>query len=79
MCGNLDYRDTDVEGRRTSMRQINQYVRTKRARRESLIGWGFLLPSFIGVLVFVLIPFADAVRRSFSETMTRKFVGLANY
>lgn len=61
------------------MRQINQYVRTKRARRESLIGWGFLLPSFIGVLVFVLIPFADAVRRSFSETMTRKFVGLANY
>ncbi|WP_310602298.1 carbohydrate ABC transporter permease [Anaerosporobacter sp.] len=58
---------------------ISRYVHTKRARKESMLGLGFLLPSFLGVLLFVLIPFVDAVRRSFSETMTRKFVGLANY
>lgn len=58
---------------------MGKYFKTKRARKESILGLGFLLPSFLGVSIFVLIPFVDAVRRSFSETMTRKFVGLANY
>ncbi|WP_455714237.1 carbohydrate ABC transporter permease [Anaerosporobacter sp.] len=58
---------------------MSKYFKTKRARKESILGLGFLLPSFLGVSIFVLIPFIDAVRRSFSETMTRKFVGLANY
>ncbi|WP_271716063.1 carbohydrate ABC transporter permease [Anaeromicropila herbilytica] len=39
----------------------------------------FLAPSFIGVAVFVLIPFLDAFRRSFYEAMSGKFVGLKNY
>lgn len=39
----------------------------------------FLLPSFLGVLVFVLIPFGDAVRRSFCTTVTGEFVGVQNY
>ncbi|WP_167957062.1 carbohydrate ABC transporter permease [Anaerosporobacter faecicola] len=58
---------------------IEKYIRTKRARKETLLGIGFLLPSLIGVSIFVLIPFMDAIRRSFSETMTRKFVGFENY
>lgn len=58
---------------------MSKYFRTKRARKESFLGLLFLLPSFLGVSIFVLIPFADAVRRSFSEIMTRKFVGLSNY
>lgn len=33
----------------------------------------------MGVSVFVLLPFGDAVRRSFFEAMSGKFVGLANY
>ena len=58
---------------------MSKYFRTKRARKETILGLGFLLPSFLGVSIFVLIPFIDAVRRSFSETMTRRFVGLENY
>lgn len=58
---------------------MSKYFRTKRARKETIHGLGFLLPSFLGVSIFVLIPFIDAVRRSFSETMTRRFVGLENY
>ena len=58
---------------------MSKYFKTKRARKETILGFVFLLPSFLGVSIFVLIPFIDAVRRSFSETMTRRFVGLENY
>lgn len=47
--------------------------------KEQLVGYAFLAPSLIGVSIFVLIPFADAVRRSFSEAMNPKFVGFKNY
>lgn len=39
----------------------------------------FLLPSLLGISIFVLIPFLDVIRRSFYEAMSGKFVGLANY
>ncbi len=39
----------------------------------------FLLPSFAGVMVFVVCPFADVVRRSFLTAITGQFVGLLNY
>ncbi|MEG1445989.1 MAG: hypothetical protein RSC58_01830, partial [Ruthenibacterium sp.] len=39
----------------------------------------FLLPSFFGVCVFVLAPFAETVRRSFTDTLGQKSVGFANY
>lgn len=39
----------------------------------------FLVPSFLGVGVFVLIPFADVVRRSFCNAAGTAFVGLENY
>lgn len=39
----------------------------------------FLAPSFIGVLLFVLIPFFDVIRRSFLTAVTGKFAGLSNY
>lgn len=39
----------------------------------------FLLPSFTGVFIFVLCPFADVVRRSFLTAMTGQFVGIENY
>ena len=39
----------------------------------------FVLPSFLGVLVFVLIPFMDVVRRSFLGAMSGEWVGLKNY
>lgn len=39
----------------------------------------FLLPSLIGVSVFVLAPFADVVRRSFLTAVTAEWIGLGNY
>ena len=39
----------------------------------------FMLPSFLGVLVFVLIPFLDVVKRSFSTAVTSQFNGIQNY
>lgn len=47
--------------------------------KQSIKAWAFLTPSFLGVIVFVLIPFGDAVRRSFFEAMSGKFVGMDNY
>lgn len=45
--------------------------------------WGtaliFLAPSFVGVSLFLLIPFIETVRRSFCDTLGTRFVGLSNY
>lgn len=46
---------------------------------KNCIGYVFLLPSFIGVCVFVLIPFADTLKRSFFSDGTSKFQGLSIY
>lgn len=39
----------------------------------------FLLPSFAGIIVFVLIPFVDVIKRSFCDAMNQRYVGLENY
>ncbi|MDE7416432.1 MAG: sugar ABC transporter permease, partial [Lachnospiraceae bacterium] len=39
----------------------------------------FISMSLAGVLIFVLIPFADVVRRSFMTVMSGEFAGLNNY
>lgn len=39
----------------------------------------FLLPSLMGVFIFVLIPFGDMVRRSFQTAIQEKYCGLENY
>lgn len=59
-------------------RKLNIYI-SKRQLRESRKAWAFLLPSMAGVVVFILLPFMDAVRRSFYEAMGGKFVGTENY
>lgn len=57
----------------------------RRTRKKHLVNrwagkaWLFLLPSITGITVFVLLPFADVIRRSFFDAMGRKFVGYANY
>lgn len=50
-----------------------------RRRRNSLAGLLFLLPDFIGVLFFALLPFFQAVVRSFQRAVTARWVGLKNY
>lgn len=42
-------------------------------------GLFFILPSLAGVLVFIFLPFLDVIRRSFTEVMSGKFVGLKNF
>lgn len=39
----------------------------------------FVLPGFIGIMIFVLIPFGDVVRRSFTTAVTGQFNGVKNY
>lgn len=38
-----------------------------------------MLPSLLGVGAFLLGPFLDVIRRSFTEAVSGRFVGLANY
>lgn len=47
--------------------------------RRNRTPWLFLAPSLAGVVLFVLAPFAETLRRSVTDTMGRRFVGLANY
>ena len=47
--------------------------------KKSLLKLSFLLPSLAGVSVFVLLPFADVVRRSFTTAVNGQWNGLAGY
>lgn len=47
--------------------------------KKNLTAYLYLMPSLIGVSVFVLIPFCDAIRRSMFEAMSGKFVWFNNY
>lgn len=46
---------------------------------DGAVPWVFLAPSLIFVSVMILLPFMDAVRRSFFSAMSHEFVGLQNY
>lgn len=39
----------------------------------------FLAPSFLGILLLVIFPFFDVIRRSFTTAVTGRFAGTANY
>ena len=59
---------------------IVKHVGIRKDRfKEAMVGYAFLLPSLLGVGIFILVPFLDVIRRSFSEAMTRTFVGTSNY
>lgn len=64
-----------VPGYHRELRRFHMNART----REAGYGLLFILPSIAGCLVFAVIPFGDAVRRSFTEGLRGEFVGLANY
>lgn len=42
-------------------------------------GFLWIFPSFLGVLLFYLLPYADVIRRSFVGAVDNHFVGLKNY
>ena len=64
------------------MQRINKKVFVKRQKNKThknMRGFLWILPSFLGVMVFYLLPYADVVRRSFLGAVDSRFVGLLNY
>src|SRR5258707_12173485 len=62
---------------KTASRSTSQWLRT-----ETLVAWLFILPSLVGLTVFVLIPSFRGLLLSFtnSDLLTRAdFVGIENY
>lgn len=58
---------------------VKKWNFTFPSKKESWIPWILLAPSLTGVGIFILIPFADVVRRSFFNAVGSEFVGLENY
>jgi multiple sugar transport system permease protein len=54
-------------------------VKKKKWNKSRRAFLAFLLPSFLGVMFFVLLPFLDVFKRSFTTAVTGEFVGLKNY
>lgn len=48
-------------------------------KKVKLTGLYFILPSLIGVAIFILIPSIDVFIRSFQSSVSREFTGLDNY
>lgn len=59
--------------------QRQLYKRQNRIYQNNLIGLMFIIPSLLGVVIFVLIPFFDSIRRSFYNAMGNEFKGIENY
>lgn len=50
-----------------------------RKRKEAVKALLFILPSFLGVCLFWIIPYADVIRRSFFSAVSGEFTGIKNY
>lgn len=51
----------------------------KKRKKRELKGLFFLLPSFLGVCLFWLIPYSDVIWRSFHSAVSGVFTGFQNY
>ena len=58
---------------------IRTKQKKKRKAKESRAYLLFLLPSLLGVCVFVALPFADSLRRSVFGAFSKRFCGADNY
>jgi len=54
-------------------------VQDSMKKHKSYKGILFIVPSFVGVLVFWLVPYMDVIRRSFFSAVTGEFTGIKNY
>ena len=48
-------------------------------RKKRRFFYQFVFPGFLGIMVFVLLPFMDVVKRSFTTAVTGEFNGGKNY
>lgn len=65
--------------RSTLLKKNNSCTNSSKRQSKSWAAALFLLPSLAGVTVFVLLPFIETVRRSFTNTSGTQFAGLENY
>lgn len=49
------------------------------ASRQNIIYWAFLLPNFLGVLYFALLPMLQVLVRSFQSAISGRWMGFGNY
>ncbi|MEF9960014.1 MAG: sugar ABC transporter permease [Cellulosilyticaceae bacterium] len=61
------------------LQHVQEPTWQNKAKSDLKVALCFIAPSLIGVLIFILIPFIDVIRRSFFGAMSGKFVGLKNY
>ncbi|NLK95439.1 MAG: sugar ABC transporter permease [Clostridiales bacterium] len=54
-------------------------INKKANRNYNKKGLIFILPSLLGLFIFIFIPFSDVVIRSFQDEITREFIGIGNY
>lgn len=64
---------------RKRSKRKRQFIWPSRDRRNRTAWIWFLLPSMLGVFLFVLAPFLDVVRRSFLTAVTEEWAGIGNY
>lgn len=64
---------------RKKLERKRQFIWPSRGRQDRNAWIWFLLPSMLGVVVFVLAPFLDVVRRSFLTAVTEEWTGIGNY
>ena len=48
------------------------------ASRQNIIYWTFLLPNFLGVLYFALLPMLQVLVRSFQSAISGRWMGFGN-
>ena len=53
--------------------------RPKKKRQDERAALRMLTPSLLGIAIFVLLPFAETIRRSFCDTLGAHWRGLENY
>lgn len=60
-------------------RKLKHNLINRKCSQKNWVWILFLLPSFLGVSLFVLVPFLDVVRRSFVTAVTQEWAGFNNY
>ena len=48
-------------------------------KKRWMTGYLFIMPGFIGILVFIIMPYMDVVRRAFVQTAAGRFIGMNNF
>lgn len=58
---------------------VQEPIWQSKVKSDLKVALCFMLPSLVGVIIFIFIPFIDVIRRSFFGAMSGEFVGLKNY